>query len=398
MDIQLKRLLLLCLILGLGGLAMAGCAVATSQAATVRGQVTPTATPLPGFTRVSIRVSSPDIIVPAPRVSVAEAEATPAGVSSQANVSVQATAGAYQSGGMYYTVVTGDTLYSISKRYGLTVEQLAAANGIVYPYYIQIGQTLYIPPASATPGGRTHLVQTGENLYRISKLYGLTVEDIARANNIPPPYHIQVGQTLIIPGYGWLTPTPWGTPTSTPWWTPSPTPWWTPSPTPWWTPTPTTSPEMLLYASPDGKFSVQYPGSWQRIEPEQKLGYFCFWAQKTEYPLSTLVGVASKPNGQRSSVEVLREYQNMLPTLLGTRLGQPSLSWEGEPNPYLIAGNLGQEQYGLATSYLGRARIRLIAVVNDRCEYMVLTAAQPEFWDSEKSIMEFMIGTFNFLP
>ena len=56
--------------------------------------------------------------------------------------------------------------------------------------------TLTIPPPG---GGRTHIVQPGENLFRIALMYSVTIEDITRANNIVNPRYIYVGQELIIP-------------------------------------------------------------------------------------------------------------------------------------------------------------------------------------------------------
>ncbi len=57
------------------------------------------------------------------------------------------------------------------------------------------------PPAGAHPV--THVVQPGENLYRISKQYGVSPERIMAANGINDPRDLRVGQTLVIPGvYG----------------------------------------------------------------------------------------------------------------------------------------------------------------------------------------------------
>lgn len=46
---------------------------------------------------------------------------------------------------------------------------------------------------------RRHTVQKGENLYRISKRYGTTVDALARANRLADPTQIRVGQRLYIP-------------------------------------------------------------------------------------------------------------------------------------------------------------------------------------------------------
>ena len=50
----------------------------------------------------------------------------------------------------YYTVAWGDTLYSIGKRFGMTWQSIASANGITYPY-IYAGQRLYIPCSGTVP-------------------------------------------------------------------------------------------------------------------------------------------------------------------------------------------------------------------------------------------------------
>lgn len=49
---------------------------------------------------------------------------------------------------MNYVVRAGDTLNSIAARFGVSVQELIRVNNIAYPYYIYVGQTLYIPVAS----------------------------------------------------------------------------------------------------------------------------------------------------------------------------------------------------------------------------------------------------------
>ena len=56
--------------------------------------------------------------------------------------------------------------------------------------------------AAAPPASGFHVVQWGENLFRIALRYGTTVEAIASANGITNPNCIYVGQRLIIPGCG----------------------------------------------------------------------------------------------------------------------------------------------------------------------------------------------------
>ncbi len=53
--------------------------------------------------------------------------------------------------GNVYTVVLGDTLFSIARRFCTSVEQLAASNGIRHPWRIYAGQRLVVPVGSTTP-------------------------------------------------------------------------------------------------------------------------------------------------------------------------------------------------------------------------------------------------------
>lgn len=49
---------------------------------------------------------------------------------------------------MNYVVRPGDTLNSIAARFGVPVQELIRVNNIAYPYYIYVGQTIYIPTAT----------------------------------------------------------------------------------------------------------------------------------------------------------------------------------------------------------------------------------------------------------
>ncbi len=108
-----------------------------------------------------------------------------------------------------HTVQAGENLYRIALRYGLTYQELAAANGITNPDAIQAGTVLTIPgcgeaqpsggEAPATGGEVLHTVQPGENLFRISLRYGVSWEEIARYNGITNPNAISVGQVIRIP-------------------------------------------------------------------------------------------------------------------------------------------------------------------------------------------------------
>jgi LysM repeat protein len=100
---------------------------------------------------------------------------------------------------VYHTVQAGENLFRIAQRYGTTVEAIMAANGITDARSLRVGQVLLIPVTGGTTGTGTYVVQPGDTLYSIAKRYGTTVETLAALNGLAPPYPIKVGQTLIIP-------------------------------------------------------------------------------------------------------------------------------------------------------------------------------------------------------
>jgi len=96
-----------------------------------------------------------------------------------------------------YTVQPGDSLYLISQKFGVSVEQIRQANQLS-GNIIYVGQRLYIPVESQRP--IIYTVKRGDTLYLIARTYNTTVESIQELNNLTGT-ELRVGQTLTIPLY-----------------------------------------------------------------------------------------------------------------------------------------------------------------------------------------------------
>jgi len=118
----------------------------------------------------------------------------------------------------YHTVMAGESLFCIGRAYGVDPFAIATENGIVNPNLISVGMVLAIPDVpKSLPAGRVcprqfgdgtpppsgcrwyHTVVSGENLYRISLQYGVSMYTIAQANGIANLNLIYAGSSLCIP-------------------------------------------------------------------------------------------------------------------------------------------------------------------------------------------------------
>lgn len=99
--------------------------------------------------------------------------------------------------GIYYRIQRGQNLFRLGQTFKVSVEDLAQANGITDVRQIPTGMLLRIPVPSPK-GQAAYLVSTGETLYGIAGSLGMTVEQIAHLNAIAPPYHLTIGQYLML--------------------------------------------------------------------------------------------------------------------------------------------------------------------------------------------------------
>ena len=114
-----------------------------------------------------------------------------------------------------HTVAAGETMYGIAKKYGVTVEDLKAANNNTFN--LSIGQKIVIPVdkadknnedqpliknpinTSVAPGDSVilHKVKKGDTFYSLSNFYGVSGQDIRDAND-GLPKGLQLGETIRI--------------------------------------------------------------------------------------------------------------------------------------------------------------------------------------------------------
>jgi len=111
-----------------------------------------------------------------------------------------------------YQMEAGETLYALSRKYAVTVAEIKEANPGVDITDIGIGQIILVPSkytgtqTPVTPRNtsetQTHKVAAKETLYSLSRQYGISVEDLKQANPEVAAKGLQIGMLLSIPGKG----------------------------------------------------------------------------------------------------------------------------------------------------------------------------------------------------
>lgn len=102
-----------------------------------------------------------------------------------------------------HTVVKGETLYGISRQYGVTYQQIMEWNELD-DLSISIGQRLVIggpiepkPQTYYEEGKTVHIVQQGQGLYAVAREHGVTVEELMEWNNLENS-NLALGQELVV--------------------------------------------------------------------------------------------------------------------------------------------------------------------------------------------------------
>jgi murein DD-endopeptidase MepM/ murein hydrolase activator NlpD len=99
-----------------------------------------------------------------------------------------------------HVVQRGENLFRIAQQYGTTVEAISTANGITDARFIEVGQRLLIPNAKRNDPGvnQTYVVQPGETLRTIALRYNSTLDSLSILNDITNPASLYAGQTLTV--------------------------------------------------------------------------------------------------------------------------------------------------------------------------------------------------------
>jgi LysM repeat protein len=105
-------------------------------------------------------------------------------------------------------VQAGDSLWTISQQFGITIDALAKANNLNPPYSLIPGQTLHIPTTSTSnrplsapslTSSTTYTIQPGDTLSAIAQHFNIALALLAQANGLSNPNDIVAGQVLQIP-------------------------------------------------------------------------------------------------------------------------------------------------------------------------------------------------------
>lgn len=104
------------------------------------------------------------------------------------------------SGANYYVVKKGDSLWKIATSYGISVDELKKANNLT-SNNLDIGQLLFIPSKDEEEIGVVYVVKAGDSLWKIANSYGISVSELKSANNLSSDV-LSIGQQLKIPSGG----------------------------------------------------------------------------------------------------------------------------------------------------------------------------------------------------
>ena len=96
-----------------------------------------------------------------------------------------------------YTIMDGDSLYSIANKFNVSVNDLIDYNALPTTI-LTVGETIKIPKNSVDGKENVYVVKPGDTLYKIANTYGVSINDLKTANNLTSNI-LSIGQELVIP-------------------------------------------------------------------------------------------------------------------------------------------------------------------------------------------------------
>ena len=103
-----------------------------------------------------------------------------------------------------YVVKKGDTLYSIARKNGISVDTIKKLNGLT-TNVLSVGQVLKLKEDQNSQSSNTYIVKPGDTLYGISNQFGVSVTELAKLNDVSANT-LQIGQVLFIPSSSGFNP------------------------------------------------------------------------------------------------------------------------------------------------------------------------------------------------
>jgi len=100
-----------------------------------------------------------------------------------------------------YEVKVGDTVDSIANRFKTTKEDLKKINGFPNDYQIMVGEYIVVPVMSQVLFD-TYIVKKGDTMYEISRRFNVNVEDLLKLNGLSKDDYIYPNQEILVPAEG----------------------------------------------------------------------------------------------------------------------------------------------------------------------------------------------------
>lgn len=102
-----------------------------------------------------------------------------------------------------HTLQQGETLYSLSRKYGVSVSEIMNANSISSPENLSVGSRLIIPGLTSQNTVNNlrkseYIVQKGDTFYRIAKNHGLSVNELLALNDFSGNKILKPGESIVV--------------------------------------------------------------------------------------------------------------------------------------------------------------------------------------------------------